>query len=388
MIDGLLEDESWQVRCFAALTRGRQGRPVEQAWVDAQTEPRVVRAALRCGGTLAPDRLAIGIGNLSGSNGLDDRMLAVELMAATLPVPIDPESARALDERLDEIRELVKDIVFDMRRADAGALAPRLRRITGASGPITSHEWVRWAKRNVRRFDVRHGRYQQDTGLNPIASLEPMVFRDLVRYLQGLEDRRLDLAIVIDCTASMSADLAVAQSVVTDLMVFCKDVLEGIRVGVVGYRDRRNDFETVAWNLNDDIAAVQSHLWELTAGQGGDQAEMVYEALRLAYSKMSWNTEHDMALVLIGDGPPHPGYGTKCAEMADRAAEAGLVTHVIEARGRDVRHFPDIAGAGGGRCVKLRNAWSLGPQVAGLVVGRQFESEMRAFFAAYLELCR
>lgn len=93
-------------------------------------------------------------------------------------------------------------------------------------------------------------------------------------------------------------------------------------------------------------------------------------------------------MVLIGDGPPHVGRGTQCVDMAERAAIVGeLTTHVIEADPRTVKHFCEIAEAGGGRCVSLGDE-SLIVEIAGLTLGDRFREPLREFFLAYQLLCR
>ena len=173
-------------------------------------------------------------------------------------------------------------------------------------------------------------------------------------------------------------------------MVFAGDVVHTLRVGMVAYRDRRDEFETKGWDFTTEIDVVRAHLWSLGAAGGGDKPEAVYKALKLAYGKLSWHPDNTRVLVLIGDAPPHVGYGTACIKMARHAGAQGLVTHVIEADKREVKHFPEIAAAGGGRCVSLPDGGndSLIVEIAGLTLGERFENPMREFFRTYLELCR
>ena len=93
-------------------------------------------------------------------------------------------------------------------------------------------------------------------------------------------------------------------------------------------------------------------------------------------------------LVLIGDAPPRVGTGALCARLAQRGAQAELTTHVIQAEGKLVKHFPEIAKAGGGRCLSLADGDSLIVEIAGLTLGERFQDELREFFETYLELCR
>ena len=214
---------------------------------------------------------------------------------------------------------------------------------------------------------------------------------------------------------------------IDDLMRFVGDVSAGVRVGIAGYRDRREKFEKIGWDLTPSIDAARRNLWRLSAEGGGDRPELVNEGLRLAYGSFSWNPHHRGVLVLVGDAPPHPGRGEACVKMATAARVRGVTTHVVGCdptiedddepgaddeenldtpaadgpngikgvsrrrwgRNRDaIEFFPEIAAAGGGRVVNLARDERLVPEIAGLIVGVDFEKPMIEFFEVYMELCR
>ncbi len=188
----------------------------------------------------------------------------------------------------------------------------------------------------------------------------------------------------------MSAELADAQAGIDDLMLFAGDVVRSLRVSVVAYRDKRDEFETRGWDFTPEIDLARRRLWSLSAGGGGDTPEAVFPALQVAYRDLSWNAEHTGVLVLIGDAPPHIGFGAHCVTMAGTALRLGITTHSIQAESRDVKHFSEIADAGGGRCVSLPEGGpdSLIVEIAGLTLGGRFERPLREFFRTYLALCR
>jgi Mg-chelatase subunit ChlD len=162
-----------------------------------------------------------------------------------------------------------------------------------------------------------------------------------------------------------------------------------VRVGLVAYRDERDEFETKAWEFNSDIAKVRQQLWSLSADGGGDAPEAVYPAMKLACTQLSWRTAAEKVLVIVGDAPPHVGYGGMCVNLAQRGRdEAKLTTHCIQAKGKDVKHFPEIAKAGGGRCVSLKDNDLLMAEITGLSLGDRYQDEFQEFFENYLELCR
>src|SRR5690606_11674926 len=87
-----------------------------------------------------------------------------------------------------------------------------------------------------------------------IARLFPESFIDLSVYMNSLGEHPLDLAIVLDCTASMWGELSDAQGGIDDLMLFAGSVTRGMRVAIVAYRDRKDrDFETRGWDFTASV---------------------------------------------------------------------------------------------------------------------------------------
>lgn len=382
ILEGLAADPAWQVRVFAIRALGRRGETrAEDAFAD-EFDPKVLRAALRYGYALSPERVERGVRFLARSGDLHDKMLAVELGIASG------------DEQLAELaHETARTIILRMGRIEAGTLSPRLAAVTGAPDLRRDYRWRKWLRTAGRQFPL-HAVMTTPGGdaVTPgrLASLDPQQFADLEGYIAELGKRSVDLAICLDCTASMGAELADAQGGIDDLMLFAGDVVGTLRVAMVAYRDRRDEFETKGWDFTSDVDLARSHLWSLGAAGGGDTPEAVYPALKMAYGRFTWDPASTRVLVLVGDAPPHVGYGTACIDMARHAGEQGLTTHVIEADKREVKHFPQIAAAGHGRCVSLPNDGdaSLIVEIAGLTLGERFESAMREFFETYLDLCR
>jgi Mg-chelatase subunit ChlD len=384
ILETLRTDEAWQVRAYAVRSLGRKRLPVDVGAFDAEQEPRVLRTALRYGYEMDTQRVGRGVRYLARSRDLEDMMLAVELGIASG----DPELAELAT-------ETARKVILKMGRADAGALSPRLAAVTGQWGLRRHYRWQHWLRRTGRRFAVYPALSLAATSDEPLepglmSSIEPERFAALESYIANLAGRSVDLTICLDCTASMSGELSEAQGGIDDLMFFAGDVVSSLRVALVAYRDRRDQFETKAWDFTDDIDLARRRLWTLSADGGGDSPEAVYPALRTAYGQLNWMPRHTKVLVLVGDGPPHVGRGMQCAQMAEWAAGEGVTTHVIEADTRGVKHFPEIASAGGGRCVSLadRGGDSLIIEIAGLTFGERFEDALREFFRTYLELCR
>ena len=411
MLEARLRDPAWQVRAFAAAVAARIRAPIELAEVLANEEhPRVVRTLLRCRGAFPPERLQRGIETLLKARNESDRLLGVELALASGDA-----------ELLDPAEETFVSVVLRSTAAEIGALSPRLAAISAAPDLRRDHRWRAWLRANRGKLGL-DGAFlvpeAQDEAAwanftpNAIAALDSREFLALVEYVRDLSSRRLDLAIAIDCTASMSGELAEVQGGLDDLMLFARDVTAGARIGVVAYRDRRDRFETIAQDFTPSLDAARAWLWRLTAEGGGDRPEAVHPAMRRLYTELSWDRERTGVAILVGDAPPHPGWGTACVSLAARAAAAGVVTHVISAaepneadrqgepeeaapppRPRRTgtgppEHFPEIAAAGSGRLVELADGDSLVGEIVGLTLGDRFDEAMRGFFDAYLSVCR
>jgi hypothetical protein len=380
-LEALVNDASWQVRAFALRALARRRAPGEDHWLAGQTDLRVIRTGLRHRFTFDEGRLTSAIEYLARSEDLRNKMLAVELACAA-----------GGEQRIALADETIRKIILRMNRAEAGILSPRLAAVTGARGLRRDYHWQQWLRKQGRDLGLRGawGVPEGDSPFEPslIASIEPQRFAELEGYLVSLGRRHLELALVIDCTGSMSGELSAVQGGMDDLLLYLRDVSASARVGLVAYRDRNNEFETKWWDFTGDLDEARRRLWSLSANEGGDTEEAVYPAMRDALEHLSWTIEHAKVLVLIGDAPPHVGYGKHCVELAARGARGGLVTHTILAEGEPVKHFAEIATAGSGRCVALEDDDALTAEIAGLALGDRFERELREFFAVYLELCR
>ena len=376
----LLDDSAWQVRCYAVRTLGRQRIVAGETWFADEQDPRVLRTALRFRYGIDTERLGRGVRALTDSPRLADKLLAAELGAVSG------------DEALRELaRETLKTVMLRMSRGEGGAFSPRIAVLTGERDLRRAHRWRMWHMGH-RGFELQSGYFvdESDAPLERslIARLDAERFAVLEEYIETIRTREVDLVICLDCTASMWGELAAAQGGIDDLMLFVGDVVSTLRIGIVAYRDRRDDFETKGWDFTTSIDEARTHLWELDADGGGDRRESVYEAMKLAYTDLTWMEDHTKVMIVVGDAPPHVGRGAGCIDLARRAALAEVTTHVIQCEGEAIEHFPEIAEAGGGKCVSLKDDDVLIPEIAGLTLGGVFEDEFREFFDMYLWLCR
>lgn len=317
----LLGDESWRVRAFATLALARRRIPLPESAFAKEPEQRVIRTALRCRYAVPRQPLIDLVTRLNKSERLTDRMMSLELLLAAGLADADGKAAAALDfDPLDTLTE----VITRMDRIEAGELSPRLSAVTGGEDSGRSYKWRDWLRKKKRDPGLHGGfvlppREESGTDRGPIAALPLQRMLDLEGHLQDLSTRSIDLAIALDCTSSMAAEIAECQSGIDSLMLFAQDVAKTARVGIVGYRDEKDDWETKGWNLTASLDEARDRLWQLSADGGGDRPESVLPALRLAYGKMSWAPDALKYVILVGDAPPRPGTGDKCVTLARKA---------------------------------------------------------------------
>ncbi len=107
-----------------------------------------------------------------------------------------------------------------------------------------------------------------------------------------------------------------------------------LKVGLVGYRDRGDEYVVRPFALTDDIDAMYGHLRAFEAGGGGDTPESVNEALDEAINKMKWSDDRDVLKIvfLVGDAPPHMDYenGPKYPDLCRAAAKKDLIINTVQ----------------------------------------------------------
>lgn len=117
---------------------------------------------------------------------------------------------------------------------------------------------------------------------------------------------KLDLALVVDVTGSMSDELGFLQaeldSIVANLNRRRPEL--DIRVGMTFYRDRGDEFVTRSYGFTGDIAKARGQLSQQVATGGGDYEEAMQDALVRA-AQADWRGDAIKTLLLVADAPPH-----------------------------------------------------------------------------------
>ena len=165
----------------------------------------------------------------------------------------------------------------------------------------------------------------------------------------------VEIVFAIDTTGSMSGLLEGAKQTVWGI---ASKVAQGqpspiLRVGLVAYRDKSDEYVTKTFAMTEDLDAVYQELMSYSAGGGGDGPEHVNMAMKDAIDKMSWSPGSMKMLFVVGDAPPHDDYGDglNSRELAKRAAAAQITVHTVRCGGQvdTGAIFTELAQLGGGK---------------------------------------
>ncbi|MFO0879736.1 MAG: VWA domain-containing protein [Gemmataceae bacterium] len=174
----------------------------------------------------------------------------------------------------------------------------------------------------------------------------------------------MEIVFCLDCTGSMAGLIDGAKLKIWSM---CNQVLNGrpmpnLKVGLVGFRDKGDDYVTKVFDLRDDLDEVYSDLQTFSANGGGDTPEHVNQAIDDAVNKISWSQDRKAIKIifLVGDAPPHMDYNddVKYPTTCARAMERGILINCIQC-GNDAdctRFWKDICEKGGGNYVAIPQA--------------------------------
>src|SRR5687767_1929043 len=128
----------------------------------------------------------------------------------------------------------------------------------------------------------------------------------------GNERPEIEVVFVLDTTGSMGGLIQAAKEKIWSIAstMAAAQPAPLIRMGLVVYRDRGDDYVTRVVDLSGDLDSVYASLMDLQADGGGDGPESVNQALYEAVHSISWspNSKSYRAIFLVGDAPPHMDY--------------------------------------------------------------------------------
>lgn len=174
---------------------------------------------------------------------------------------------------------------------------------------------------------------------------------------------KVDVVFVLDTTGSMSGLIQTAKEKIWSIattMASAQPTPE-IRIGLVAYRDRGDQYVTKRVDLSDDLDSVYATLMDFEANGGGDTPESVNAALYDAVHNMSWS-QGDQAyqvIFLVGDAPPHMDYNeVRYPEIVANALEKGIVMNTIQCGDipTTVQPWTQIASLGNGNFFQVEQA--------------------------------
>ncbi len=176
------------------------------------------------------------------------------------------------------------------------------------------------------------------TGLHALAQSQPTPTPEIVpeapRHLDSTP--AVEVVFVLDTTGSMSGLIEGAKSKIWSIAnsIATANPRPVIRMGLVAYRDRGDEYITRLTSLTDDLDAVYADLMGFQAAGGGDGPESVNQALNEAVTGFDWSREATTLrlIYLVGDAPPHMDYENDVtySVSCEAAASAGIIINTIQ----------------------------------------------------------
>ncbi len=118
--------------------------------------------------------------------------------------------------------------------------------------------------------------------------------------------KKFDLAIMLDATGSMGDEInylkAELRSIINEIKKNHNNI--DVRIALVVYRDRGDEFLVRTYDFNSDYAIVQSNLAKQYAGGGGDMPEAVEVAMSQTMG-LKWRDDAVKSTLFVADAPPH-----------------------------------------------------------------------------------
>lgn len=182
-----------------------------------------------------------------------------------------------------------------------------------------------------------------------------------INEVQPAQISRLEMVFVLDTTGSMSGLIDGAKQKIWGIVNgVMRESHPSVRIGLVAYRDRGDEYLTQVLPLTDDLDKVYTTLMDYRADGGGDGPEDVRTALAEAVFKLNWSPKADdlaQVLFLVGDAPPHDDYDDAVDTLftAREAVQKGIIINAIQCgfMGETTRAWRDIAKTGNGQYLSI-----------------------------------
>ena len=176
----------------------------------------------------------------------------------------------------------------------------------------------------------------------------------------------VEVVFVLDTTGSMGGLIQAAKEKIWSIATSMASAQPApqIKMGLVAYRDRGDDYVTRLVDLSSDLDSVYATLMDFKADGGGDGPESVNQALYDAVHSLSWSESPQAYKVvfLVGDAPPHMDYPNDVPYTATlrAASQKGIVVNTIQCGqdGRTTHQWQQIAKLADGRYFQVDQAGS------------------------------
>jgi Mg-chelatase subunit ChlD len=146
----------------------------------------------------------------------------------------------------------------------------------------------------------------------------------------------VEVVFVLDTTGSMGGLIDAAKQKIWSIsnQIATGQPTPHIKIGLVPFRDRGDEYVTKVYDLTDDLDAVHKNLMSFRAKGGGDFPESVNEALHVAVNKISWSKDKNTLrlIFLVGDAPPHMDYpdDVKYPETCKQAVLKDIIINTVQ----------------------------------------------------------
>lgn len=186
--------------------------------------------------------------------------------------------------------------------------------------------------------------------------------RDLT--FQPASSHQIEIVFVLDTTSSMSGLIHAAKEKIWSIASTMASAQQNpdIKMGLVAFRDRGDDYVTKVFDLSDDLDTMYANLMDLRAQGGGDGPESVNQALYDAIHKISWSHDDNVykASFLVGDAPPHMDYpdDIKYPVTLATAKNKGIIVNTIQSGQHQETRSPwqEIAALGLGEYFHVKSS--------------------------------
>src|SRR5438309_8969162 len=172
---------------------------------------------------------------------------------------------------------------------------------------------------------------------------------------------KVEVVFVLDTTGSMGGLIDAAKQKIWSIsnQIAAGQPAPQVKIGMVAYRDRGDEYVTRVYDLTDDLDAVHGTLMSFKAKGGGDFPESVNEALHVAVTKIKWSTDKKTLklIFLVGDAPPHMDYpdDVKYPDSCQAAVKKDIIINTVQCGTHPTtkKFWEHIAQLGEGRYVQI-----------------------------------